>query len=953
MKIPSKIVPVIGGKRYPKENVISVTPEQEKIIAKKLGHKGRIGEHGIKHFPPVSNSDAGVAETKASGGKSPGNTGNTGNSYNGSGNKGPAGAANAPSGGGGQGSQSNDSGNKGPAGAANGPGGQGNQTSNAPDRNAGQPRDQKTGAAPGDQGIAGLKDGLGIGARATTTAYKARDDRMPSTSDAMKKTVASTAPKKNSSITDYKGLTKVASLDDIAPFSNIFGKTARETPVPAKADAMAPVGDESYFGSLMSNPPSSGTALAMRQATLDNSASLDALNDALGVTKLDTSQPQDSGLFKRALSDSQLSNPALGNPNLAGYRAVAKGVDAVGGLSNEEQVDQALKALGVKDMQRAAMMGRFNHESMVNGVGFDQGVMDMNNYYDGANLSQGVAQWRNSPSAPRLDNVKDFMRSIGSPDFSPAAQAAAAINEMNTTERAAYDKLNAATTVKEAMQAMNAFERQKNWNTAKPLGMKPSMAYANKHYAETQADQATRIAAAKANQNSQVASGVPTPQPKPASAPDITKPANVEPHIAVVDQAVKDALKWAAEKAGSVVKTINPFDSPEPTRIAATGVTQASPPAAPPSTFPARPATIASNTAPAPPSTFPARPSVVASNAVPTKKADYRVNEDGTITDLRTNTEISQTPNPNVTEVPKQVAAAVPTAPATRSVTAAPPSSFPARPSVIASNTAAMPSTPAPVGPTNNLTAAEQAELDALPSEQWRRQQEASAGVPVSGPAGRPAMPSTLPGAQPPTGNYTPEEIAASKAMTDEMNRAALKDTEVPTADEVFDAREQNLNVLADDPTALDKAKKVGSVLKDFASVLANPVVGIFGIGARETVKAIKRDQEKLAYLKENYPATYAAEMARRGAQSSRMSSRNEGGDNRIFETKTGVTMSEDDMDLIGSLPDAERQRLVRLSKTNPSVFQAELASIRSASSSPTPASTNANQLQQIFAAFV
>ena len=76
-KIPSTVVPVIGGKTYPKERVISVTPEQEKRIEILLGHKGRVGKHGIKHYPPASNSDAGVAETKASGGQSPGNTGNT------------------------------------------------------------------------------------------------------------------------------------------------------------------------------------------------------------------------------------------------------------------------------------------------------------------------------------------------------------------------------------------------------------------------------------------------------------------------------------------------------------------------------------------------------------------------------------------------------------------------------------------------------------------------------------------------------------------------------------------------------------------------------------------------------------------------------------------------------------------------------------------------------------
>ena len=88
----------------------------------------------------------------------------------------------------------------------------------------------------------------------------------------------------------------------------------------------------------------------------------------------------------------------------------------------------------------------------------------------------------------------------------------------------------------------------------------------------------------------------------------------------------------------------------------------------------------------------------------------------------------------------------------------------------------------------------------------------------------------------------------------------------VPTAKEVFTTRKLNQSVLAGEPTTIDKLKKAGALAKDAYTIISNPLVGIPTIAGREIYKAIKGDMEKLKYLKDNYPATYTVEIARRQA---------------------------------------------------------------------------------------
>lgn len=99
-RLPKKITPIIGGKKYPRENVISVTPSQERRIAGLLGHKGRIGVHGINHYPPggttgkststsTSNGPTGL-KSGGGGGISGGSSAGVGGVGSGSGSKSPS-----------------------------------------------------------------------------------------------------------------------------------------------------------------------------------------------------------------------------------------------------------------------------------------------------------------------------------------------------------------------------------------------------------------------------------------------------------------------------------------------------------------------------------------------------------------------------------------------------------------------------------------------------------------------------------------------------------------------------------------------------------------------------------------------------------------------------------------------------------------------------------------------
>jgi hypothetical protein len=84
--------------------------------------------------------------------------------------------------------------------------------------------------------------------------------------------------------------------------------------------------------------------------------------------------------------------------------------------------------------------------------------------------------------------------------------------------------------------------------------------------------------------------------------------------------------------------------------------------------------------------------------------------------------------------------------------------------------------------------------------------------------------------------------------------------------------------------------------LASTAAVISNPVVGIASIAARKVFETIKTDRERMAYLDKNYPATAAAERARRAANRTQVNNSEREGDstkNRTIPTPAGNTDME------------------------------------------------------------
>lgn len=171
------------------------------------------------------------------------------------------------------------------------------------------------------------------------------------------------------------------------------------------------------------------------------------------------------GIYTRALSDSQLANPNLKNPNTAGYRAAIKQADTMGGTI-PQQIDNTYKALGLKDHQRAAILGRNAVESGYFNpkvIGRDVHTGDLS-----TGGATGLGQWHDD----RMVGVRSFIGGMDSPFGNPTAQAAAIMHEMQTSpaERTAFKTMNKATNIQEAMKAMNQFERPKGFTYKHPEG---------------------------------------------------------------------------------------------------------------------------------------------------------------------------------------------------------------------------------------------------------------------------------------------------------------------------------------------------------------------------------------------------------------------------------------------------------------------------------------------------
>ena len=187
--------------------------------------------------------------------------------------------------------------------------------------------------------------------------------------------------------------------------------------------------------------------------------------------------PQTHGMFTRSLTDSQLGNPQMGNPNNAGYRAAIKAAEAQGG-TRPTMVDNTYKALGLGDTQRRALLGRNYVES-----GFDPNAIGDNGQ------ALGLGQWH----PDRIGDVSNFISGTASSFHSPAAQAAAIIHEMQTkyaggknrtpgTTGGAYGDLLGARDITGAMGAMNRFEAPRGYtrhgDPNRVTGYKQAMQYA-------------------------------------------------------------------------------------------------------------------------------------------------------------------------------------------------------------------------------------------------------------------------------------------------------------------------------------------------------------------------------------------------------------------------------------------------------------------------------------------
>lgn len=125
-----------------------------------------------------------------------------------------------------------------------------------------------------------------------------------------------------------------------------------------------------------------------------------------------------------------------------------------------------LKAQGYSDVQIAAILGTFQQESglnpnIKNGIG-----------------AYGLAQWLD-----RRPALMQFARDRGLNPADIDTQLAFFQHEMNSTESAAGKKLRAATSLNEAMAAMNQFERFKGWQSG-PNGAETGnrYGYMQSHY---------------------------------------------------------------------------------------------------------------------------------------------------------------------------------------------------------------------------------------------------------------------------------------------------------------------------------------------------------------------------------------------------------------------------------------------------------------------------------------
>lgn len=154
-----------------------------------------------------------------------------------------------------------------------------------------------------------------------------------------------------------------------------------------------------------------------------------------------------------------------------GYRSLVNAVNAIGGTP-AERVRSVLSNMGYTNpIGLAGMLGTFDHES-----GFNPKALGDKNLKDKAH---GLAQWRGD----RWNAMKDYANKMGVDPNDVAAQAAFAGEELKSKYTGAYQGVMNATSVADAVAAMNSYERPKGYkpggNPANVSGWADRVASAN------------------------------------------------------------------------------------------------------------------------------------------------------------------------------------------------------------------------------------------------------------------------------------------------------------------------------------------------------------------------------------------------------------------------------------------------------------------------------------------
>ncbi|AID30809.1 hypothetical protein MCHK_3002 [Mesorhizobium huakuii 7653R] len=119
-----------------------------------------------------------------------------------------------------------------------------------------------------------------------------------------------------------------------------------------------------------------------------------------------------------------------------------------------------MSAHGKSDVYASGIIGNLMQESSLN-----PGALNPGDGSDGSN-SIGLGQW----NSDRARNLRAFAAARGKPVGDFHTQLDFVIHELDTTEKAAGQKLAAARTVDDAVAAMIGFERPQGWSEANPRG---------------------------------------------------------------------------------------------------------------------------------------------------------------------------------------------------------------------------------------------------------------------------------------------------------------------------------------------------------------------------------------------------------------------------------------------------------------------------------------------------